>query len=117
MKMLKKIQSIFHDDWCKKCYTKMDVFDRHLYMLPMSVGHYVSHSDASYYKKNLYKVTRKADIPTGMYACGITRYKCSKCGYRVTKLSIFLPVRDQEKYEDFLYFEDGEFDEFLLLNR
>lgn len=117
MKILRKVQAVFHDDWCKNCYTQMIVFDRHLYMLPMSVGHYVSHSDVSYYKKNLCRVNSKADIPTGMYACGIIRYKCSKCSYKLTKLSIFLPVRDQEKYEDFLYFYNGEFDDFLIFNR
>lgn len=116
MKILKKARSVFHDDWCKKCYTKMEIFDRHLYMLPMSVGHYVSHSDAVYYINNLYKVNRKADIPVGMYACGITRYTCGKCGYKLTKLSIFLPVRDQEKHEEFVYFDNGELDSFLLVS-
>lgn len=92
----------------------MDEVNRSLYMLPMYVGNYVSHKDANYYKKNLRKVDRKKDIPPGVYACGIISYKCPKCSHRMVKLSIFLPVRDQEKYEDFIYFENGELDDFLI---
>lgn len=84
-------------------------------MLPMMVGHYVAHKDADYYKKNLVPVDKKADIPTGMYACGIIEYKCPKCCHRAVKLSIFLPVRDQEKPEDAYLFENGEMDDFLRL--
>ncbi len=113
MGLFKKIGSIFHDDWCRKCQTKMEEKKRQLYMLPMTVGHYSSHSDANYYKKNLIKVNKKADIPVGKYACGIIKYKCPKCGYKITKLSIFLPVREQEKYEDSIYFENGELDDFI----
>lgn len=114
MSILKKFQASFHDDWCKECYTKMDEVERNLYMLPMYVGHYVSHKDVTYYKKNLCKVERKKDIPTGVYACGIIKYRCPHCCHRMVKLSIFLPVRDQEKYEDFIYFENGELDDFFL---
>ena len=48
-----------------------------------------------------------------MYACGIITYWCSNCGRKVTKLSIFLPVRDIEKYEEAFLFENGEFDNFI----
>lgn len=82
-------------------------------MLPMTVGHYYSHQDAKYYKQNLIKINKKADIPIGTYACGIISYQCPNCGYKLTKLSIFLPVRDQEKYEEYIYFKNGELDEFL----
>lgn len=113
MGILKKIRSVFHDDWCKNCSSEMIEKSRQLYMLPMTVGNYTSNKNASYYQKNLIRVNRKADIPAGQYACGIVSYKCPNCGYKVTKLSIFLPVRDQEKYEEFIYFENGELDQFL----
>lgn len=113
MKWIKKMRSVFHDDWCKNCFNEMDIKHKQLYMLPMTVGHYYSHKDANYYKKNLIKVHRKADIPTGQYACGIISYKCPQCGYKMTKLSIFLPVREEEKQEESIYFENSEFDEFL----
>ncbi len=60
-------------------------------------------------------VISKVDISVGMYACGIIEYKCSKCCHRAVKLSIFLPVRDQEKPEDVYLFENGELDDFLRL--
>lgn len=113
MGLFKKARLLFHDDLCPSCMEKMEERGKQLYMLPMMVGHYVSHSSALYYKKNLIKVHRKADIPIGQYACGINAYKCLSCGYRKVKLSVFLPVRDQEKYEDTIYFENGELDDFL----
>lgn len=112
MGILNKIRAAFHDDWCSKCQTPMEDMWRQLYMLPMTVGNYVSHNSANYYKENLIKVERKADIPTGMYACGIIKYRCPKCGHQITKLSIFLPVRDQEKQEEAILFENGELDDF-----
>ncbi len=111
MGILRKMCSIFHDDWCSKCQSQMSETGRKLYMLPMTVGHYVSHEDANYYINNLIRVEKKADIPTATYACGIVSYFCGKCGHRAVKLSIFLPVRDVEKYEDTIYFENGELDE------
>lgn len=113
MGLIRKIRSIFHDDWCSKCQSKMDETSRQLYMLPMMVGNYVSHKDADYYKNNLIKVNCKADIPTGNYACGIVSYRCPRCSQKDVKLSIFLPVRDVEKYEEFIFFNNGELDDFL----
>ena len=113
MGFLRKFCSIFHDDWCKECQSEMEERSKKLYMLPMTVGHYVSHKDPEYYKENLIPVNRKSDIPTGNYACGITVYRCPECLHQLVKLSIFLPVRDQEKYEEFLYFENGEMDSFV----
>lgn len=113
MGFLRKARAVFHDDWCSQCQSEMEVLKKQLYMLPMMVGHYISHSDAEYYKKNLILVSKKADIQTGMYACGIILYKCPKCCHRAVKLSIFLPVRDQEKQEEAFLFEKGEFDDFL----
>ncbi len=117
MKTLRKIRSFFHDDWCSECTDKMEVVRKQLYMLPMTVGHYVSHQNASYYIKNLIKVEKKKDIPVGYYACGIHWYRCLKCGHQAVKLSIFLPVRDQEKQEEVFFFEKGEMDAFLLEDR
>ena len=113
MGILRKMCSIFHDDWCSKCQSQMSETGRKLYMLPMTVGHYISHKDANYYRNNLIRVEKKADIPTATYACGAISYWCTKCGHRAVKLSIFLPVRDVEKYEDTIYFENGELDELL----
>lgn len=115
MGILRKAKALFHDDWCSKCQSEMNVEKKKLYMLPMMVGHYTSHSSPDYYKKNLVPVLKKADIPTGMYACGVISYKCPKCCNRAVKLSIFLPVRDQEKPEDAFLFEKGELDDFLNL--
>lgn len=113
MGFFRKIRAVFHDDWCSKCQTKMEERKRQLYKLPMMVGHYTSHEEADYYKKNLIKVNRKADIPIGQYACGMIVYECPECGHRPVKLSIFLPVRDQEKPEDAMYFENGEMNDFI----
>ena len=113
MGFLKKVKAMFHDDWCKNCQTQMQETKRQLYRLPMIVGNYQSHSKADYYTKNLVKVNCKADIPSGMYAFGVVDYHCTDCGHNIVKLSIFLPVREQEKYEDVIIFEKGELDEFL----
>jgi len=92
----------------------MEVIRKRLYAMPeQRVGHYVPHDDSGYYIKNLLPVSRKADIPTGMYACGLIAYRCPNCGHRAVKVSVFLPVRDAEKVEQALYFENGELDEFL----
>lgn len=58
-------------------------------------------------------MSRKADVPTGGYACGVIAYRCPNCGHRAVKLDIFLPVRGAEKRENGVYFEDGEMDDFL----
>ncbi len=114
MSIFRKMRAVFHDDWCKECTATMDVVKKQLYMLPQSVGNYVSHTDAEYYKKNLMKIERKAEIPIGCYACGIYVYRCPECGSRMVKLSVFLPVRDEEKYEENIYFTNGEMDDFLI---
>ncbi len=113
MGFLRKFRAVFHDDWCRKCQSQMEEKNRQLYMLPMTVGHYISHENADYYKKNLMKVNCKADIPTGTYACGMIHYHCPECGHNATKLSIFLPVRDVEKNEDAFLFDNGEMDDFI----
>ncbi|MCI8506084.1 MAG: hypothetical protein HFI67_07860 [Lachnospiraceae bacterium] len=113
MGMFRKMRAAFHDDWCSKCLSEMDKTGKRLFMLPMTVGHYVSHSDADYYRRNLQPVSKKGEIPPGVYACGIISYRCPECGYRRTKLSVFLPVRDEEKYEDAICFEQGELDDLL----
>lgn len=114
MDLFRRLREKFHDDWCSRCTAEMEVIHKQLYALPtMMVGHYVSHSDPVYYKENLVKVGKKAEIPTGMYACGIIVYRCPQCGHRAVKLSVFLPVRDQEKPEEGFYFEKGELDDFI----
>ncbi len=113
MGILRKMRAIFHDDWCSQCQATMEEKNRKLYMLPMMVGHYTSHKQADYYKQNLIRVNKKADIPTGNYACGMIAYTCPNCGHTAVKLSIFLPVREQEKFEEAFLFENGEMDSFL----
>ena len=114
MGLFRKAKAMFHDDWCSQCQAEMAQTFKQLYALPtMMVGHYVSHKEPEYYKRNLKRVGRKADIPTGMYACGVIAYRCPECGHRAVKLSIFLPVRDQEKHEEGFYFEKGEMDDFI----
>lgn len=113
MSIFRKMRSAFHDDWCKNCTEVMEIRKLQLYFMPQMVGNYVSHKDAAYYKNNLIKVNKKADIPTGYYACGAYSYRCPSCGYKFIKLSVFLPVRDQEKPEETIIFENGEIDDFI----
>ena len=114
MGIFKKMRAAFHDDWCSQCQTPMVEKARRLFAMPnMTVGHYVEHKDAAYYRKNLRVVGKKADIPPGMYACGAIQYRCPECAKRVTVLDPFLPVRDEEKHEGNVVFRDGELDDFL----
>lgn len=92
----------------------MEIERKQLYAMPdQLVGHYVSHSDPNYYKTHLTPVSRKSDIPTGMYACGLILYRCPNCGHTAVKLSVFLPVREEEKVEECLYFDKREMDDFV----
>ncbi len=114
MGFFRNIRSIFHDDWCSRCKSQMEVVRKQLYALPdQRVGHYKAHDDAAYYQKTLVPIEKKAQVPTGMYACGMHVYRCPQCGHQAVKLTVFLPVRDEEKVEQALYFEDGEMDAFL----
>ncbi len=114
MGIIRKMRAVFHEDWCNLCQSEMDVMHKQLYALPdMTVGHYSSHKDPGYYRKHLVPVDKKAQIPAGVYACGIHIYRCPKCGNRRTMLTLFLPVRDQEKVEEILYFDNGELDSFI----
>ncbi len=113
MGFLRNFRAVFHDDWCRECKSVMEEERRQLYAMPMIVGHYVSHKDPEYYKQNLTPVNRKADIPSGQYACGIVAYRCPECLYKAVKVSVFLPVRDMEKYEDVFLFENGEMDSLI----
>lgn len=114
MGLFRKMRAAFHDDWCGKCQSEMRVANKQLYALPgVMVGHYVPHEEPEYYKNRLTKVSKKADIPTGMYACGIHTYRCPQCGHQAVKVTVFLPVRDDEKVEQVLYFDNGELDDFV----
>ena len=114
MALFRKLREKFHDDWCSECTTPMEIIRKQLYAMPEQlVGHYVAHDGPEYYMEHLIPVARKAEIPTGMYACGILAYRCPQCGHRAVKLSAFLPVREEEKVEQNLYFEHGELDAFL----
>lgn len=104
----------YQDDWCRDCKCAMEKVRKQLFALPnMTVGHYAEHKDADYYKRNLRMVSKKADIPAGMYACGAIQYRCPECGRRLTVLDPFLPVRGEEKHEGTIAFEHGELDDFL----
>ena len=114
MGLFDKLLRKYQDDWCRDCKCAMEKNRKQLFALPdMTVGHYVRHEDAGYYRKHLRMVDKKADIPAGMYACGAIQYRCPECGKRLTKLDPFLPVRDEEKHETPILFEQGELDEFL----
>ena len=104
----------YRDDWCRDCSCEMETLHRQLYAMPcMTVGHYSEHKEPEFFRKNLHKVEKKADIPVGMYACGAIQYRCPQCGRRVTLLDPFLPVRNEEKHESGILFERGELDAFL----
>lgn len=114
MNFMKQIWARFHPDSCSSCQCPMEMVKKQLYAIPgMSVGYFAPMEDACYFKKALVKVEKKADIPTGIYACGIHHFRCPQCGRNLTKLTIFLPVRDQEMVEQVLYFKNGELDDFL----
>lgn len=114
MELFRRFREKFHDDWCSRCTKPMEIERKQLYAIPdQLVGHYVSHTDVEYYKTHLKPVRRKADIPTGMYACGLILYRCPWCGHSAVKLSTFLPVRGEEKVEEAFYFEDCSLDSFL----
>lgn len=117
MGFFRKMRGLFHDDWCPKCAKEMNLQEKQLFMLNETVSHYVQHKDAKYFQDNLIKVNQKSDIPAGMFACGIKTYWCLSCNKKIVQLVVFLPVRDQEKYEDMVYFENGEMDAFLESNR
>lgn len=114
MSFFDKLKSKFKDDWCEKCAKPMQLQKKQLFMLPtMTVGHYVSHDDPNYYLKNLVKVNKKADIPTGFYACGTYLYHCPTCQRDVAKLVVFLPVRDQEQVEEAFLYDDKDLLNFI----
>lgn len=114
MELFRRFREKFHDDWCSRCTKQMEIELKQLYAIPdQLVGHYVSHTDAEYYKTHLQPVRRKADIPAGMYACGLILYRCPWCGHSAVKLTTFLPVRGEEKVEEAFYFEDCSLDSFL----
>ncbi len=114
MGLLDKWLQKYQDDWCRDCNCAMEKLRKQLYALPCTmVGHYSEHKEPEFYRKNLCKVEKKADIPAGMYACGAIQYRCPECGKRITLLDPFLPVRGEEKHEGNILFEKGELDEFL----
>lgn len=114
MSFLDKLKSKFKDDWCEKCTKPMELRKKQLFMLPtMTVGHYVSHDDPNYYLKNMLKVNKKADIPVGFYACGTYLYHCPTCGRDIAKITVFLPVRDQEQIEESFLYEDKDLISFI----
>lgn len=114
MGLFGKMFARFQDDWCRDCKSQMEEARQRLFALPgQTVGHYTEHKDPDYYRRELRGVDKKADIPPGMYACGAVQYRCPQCGKRVTVLDPFLPVRDEEKHEGTVVFEDRELDDFL----
>ena len=74
----------YQDDWCKPCKCAMEKTHKQLFALP------------------------------SMSACGAIQYRCPECGKRVTVLDPVLPVRDEEKHEPSIRFEQGELDDLLV---
>ena len=115
MGLIRKIKAKIFDKYCTQCQHEMNVTAPSLYALPeLSVGHYVSHEDAAYYKKHMVAIQQKSQIPAGMYACNMYVYQCPQCGHRAVKLIVFLPVREEEKIEQGIYFDKGEMDDFAF---
>lgn len=115
MGLIKKLKSKIFDNCCSQCQNEMNITGQWLFALPeMRVGHYVRHEDADYYKKHLVPIMQKSQIPAGMYACNLYVYQCPSCGHQAVKLVVFLPVREEEKLEQGLYFEKGEMDDFVF---
>lgn len=111
MGIFRKMRAMFHEDWCSLCQSEMDVMHKQLFALPdVTVGHYCSHEEPGYFREHLVPVGKKSQIPAGMYACGLHQYRCPQCGNRRTKLTVFLPVREEEKIEEILFFDHGELD-------
>lgn len=114
MGIFKKAKAWLLDDWCTGCTEQMKLQKKQLFALPsMTVGHFVDHDDPNYFETNCVKVAKKADIPPGCYACGAYLYQCPKCQKKVVKLTIFLPVRDQEQTDGVHVFENGELVDFI----
>lgn len=114
MELLERIKAPFRDDWCRNCGRTMEHTNRRLFAIPdMTVGHYESHTEVRYFKRALWPVEEREDIPAGTYACRALEYRCPRCGRRRVKLSVFLPVRDKNKMEEIILFDDGEQMEFL----
>ena len=114
MGLMGRIYACFHSDCCGSCQSRLKLEREQLYALPCrTVDRYVRCDDAGFYKRALVKVKGKADIPTGMYACRVHRYRCPMCGKKMVRLTVFLPVRDEEMVEQILRFEDGEMDGFI----
>ncbi len=106
MSIFKKAKAWLLDDWCTECVTQMNLRKKQLFCLPMTVGHFTDYEDPHYYTTHLTKVSKKADIPVGVYACGAHLYQCPKCQKKLVKLTIFLPVRDQEQIDGIHVFDD-----------
>lgn len=115
MGFFQKAKAWLLDDHCTGCAVPMDTVKKQLYMLPnLIVGHYVAYDDPHFYESHMVQVNKKADIPTGFYACYAYVYQCPKCHKQVVKLKIFLPVRDQEQLEDTYLYEEPSLIKFVL---
>ena len=83
MGLIKKFKAKFLDNCCSTCGCRMLERRRQLYMLPMSVGNYISHKEADYYREQLQKVNRKADIPTRLRCSRISMFRMRAPGSTV----------------------------------
>ena len=114
--MLDWLKRIFFGDGCSKCGSRVPpvLINKRLFALPtMTVGHSThlwEEGAAEYLIQHLVPISKKAEIPAGMYACGVVSYRCPECGYHWVQADIFLPVRDQEKHEQNIWFKNGELD-------
>lgn len=118
MGLIGKLRAKIFDKYCTRCQHEMNVAAQWLYALPdLRVGHYVRHEDAGYYKQHLVAIRQKSQVPAGMYACNLYVYQCPQCGHRAVKLVVFLPVREEEKIEQGIYFDNGEMDDFVFGTR
>lgn len=109
MGLLDKLKAKLRDDWCADCSRKLEIQgEPRIYSLPMMVGQYREHDDPVYYLRNLRPVFDIKSLPNGQYASRMTILRCPGCGCRRERLSIFLPVRGEEKFESVHFFENDE---------
>ena len=67
---LERLKASLRDDWCKNCGRTMNHPHKRLFAIPgMKVGNYESHTDIDYYRRALWPVERREDIPALAAKC------------------------------------------------
>lgn len=99
---------------CRVCKGVMELREERLYAMPdATVGHYVEHTQGTWFREHLVPIESKSQIPTGMYGARVKLYRCPGCGKEKAVVHPFLPVREAEKTEFPVTLEYLELDRFL----